>query len=188
MPARTIYLAGPDVFLPNAVALGEAKKQLCAAYGFEGLFPLDHEIARPAPARIDLLIYRGNTGMIRRADCAIFNLTPFRGPSADAGTAFELGMVTALDKPRFAYTNQSADYVERVCRISHLDYDPAHALWRDADDLLVEDFGNVDNLMIDGCLEAFGGIIRHDAAGFDALAGFEECLRRAQNLFRDAPA
>ena len=26
---KTIYLAGPDVFLPNAVKIGEKKKELC---------------------------------------------------------------------------------------------------------------------------------------------------------------
>ena len=31
-----IYLAGPEVFLPDAVQIGQAKKRLCAAYGFEG--------------------------------------------------------------------------------------------------------------------------------------------------------
>ena len=29
-----IYLAGPDVFLPNAIAIGRRKKELCAQYGF----------------------------------------------------------------------------------------------------------------------------------------------------------
>ena len=42
-----IYLAGPDVFLPEAEAMAAAKKQLCAAHGFEGVFPTD---PRPDPA------------------------------------------------------------------------------------------------------------------------------------------
>ena len=36
-----IYLAGPEVFHPRAKEIGEAKARLCAAAGFEGIFPLD---------------------------------------------------------------------------------------------------------------------------------------------------
>ena len=36
-----VYLAGPEVFLPDAIAVGAEKCRLCAEYGFEGLFPLD---------------------------------------------------------------------------------------------------------------------------------------------------
>ena len=39
-----VYLAGPDVFLPDALAVGEAKKRLCADHGLEGVFPLDNPI------------------------------------------------------------------------------------------------------------------------------------------------
>src|SRR5262245_47669063 len=39
-PAR-IYLAGPDVFLPDAAAVLAAKRKLCADYGFVGVAPVD---------------------------------------------------------------------------------------------------------------------------------------------------
>jgi len=88
-----VYLAGPDVFLPDAIAVGQRKRELCSQYGFEGLFPSDNDVNAAAPGeRRDALIYRANEGMIRRADLGIFNLTPFRGPNADAGTVFELGL------------------------------------------------------------------------------------------------
>ena len=95
-----VYLAGPDVFLPDAVAIGRRKKELCAHYGFEGLYPFDNEISGDhLGTRVDLLIYRANVAMIHEADFGIFNLTPFRGSSADVGTVFELGMFAALAKP-----------------------------------------------------------------------------------------
>ncbi len=56
----TVYLAGPEVFLPDAIELGERKKRLCRAYGFEGLYPLDNEITPASGERIDRLIYRAN--------------------------------------------------------------------------------------------------------------------------------
>lgn len=52
---HTLYLAGPDVFRPNAAARGEALKTRCSEFGFEGLFPLDQavpvQIADPARLR-----------------------------------------------------------------------------------------------------------------------------------------
>jgi nucleoside 2-deoxyribosyltransferase len=38
--APRIYLAGPDVFLPDAIEAGKRKKVLCQKYGFEGVYPL----------------------------------------------------------------------------------------------------------------------------------------------------
>ena len=42
---KKIYLAGPDVFLPNAKEHGEVLKDRCLEYGFKGLFPLDNEVS-----------------------------------------------------------------------------------------------------------------------------------------------
>ena len=39
-----IYLAGPDVFLPDAVEIGRQKAAICAAHGLAGLYPLDNAI------------------------------------------------------------------------------------------------------------------------------------------------
>ncbi|MBC7636099.1 MAG: nucleoside 2-deoxyribosyltransferase, partial [Acetobacteraceae bacterium] len=36
-----VYLAGPDVFLPDPVTRGAAFKQICASFGLRGVFPLD---------------------------------------------------------------------------------------------------------------------------------------------------
>jgi nucleoside 2-deoxyribosyltransferase len=181
---RKIYLAGPDVFLPDAKAIGARKKALCTRYGFVGLYPLDNEIVAAAGgARLDLLIYRANEALIREADLGICNLTPFRGPSADGGTVYELGLLVGLGKPVFAYTNSAEDYLERVRERHALTFDAALKTWRDENDMMVEDFGNADNLMIDGALLDHGcPIVRHRAtpdALFHDLTGFEACLRLA---------
>jgi nucleoside 2-deoxyribosyltransferase len=39
-----IYLAGPDVFLPDAVDIGRRKAELCTRHGLIGLYPLDNAI------------------------------------------------------------------------------------------------------------------------------------------------
>jgi nucleoside 2-deoxyribosyltransferase len=184
-PMLKIYLAGPDVFLPDAIAVGRRKKELCTTYGFEGLFPFDNEITESDTGEpIDRLIYRANKEMIRRADLGICNLTPFRGPSADAGTVFELGMLVGLGKQVFGYTNDADDLLTRTRRDPAVKYDPAAKVWRDGHGLSVEDFGNADNLMIDNALIEHGGypMVRHRAPAdrlFDDLTGFEMCLRLA---------
>jgi nucleoside 2-deoxyribosyltransferase len=179
-----IYLAGPDVFLSDAIEVGRRKKELCAEHGFEGLYPFDNEIVPDrSGGRIDLRIYRANLAMIGDADLGIANLTPFRGPSADVGTVFELGVLIALHKPAFGYTNDRADLLDRVKRAGIARYDQSAGVWRDQEGMTIENFGNADNLMIDAALAEQGHpIIRHDASPedrFHDLAAFEECLRLA---------
>ena len=92
-----VYLAGPDIFLDSAIEQGDRKKALCAARDMDGLWPFDNEItASLDDASIDGMIYRANIAMLDRCDCAVFNLSAFRGPGVDDGTAFELGYLTAL--------------------------------------------------------------------------------------------
>jgi nucleoside 2-deoxyribosyltransferase len=63
---KKVYLAGPDVFRPNAKEHGEKLKAICLKHGLEGLYPLDKEIppAKRPPdtaraicyANIDLIV------------------------------------------------------------------------------------------------------------------------------------
>ena len=189
MERPSIYLAGPEVFLPDAAEIGRRKQALCAEHGFVGLFPLDDasETAAMTPP-LARAIYRGNTALMRRADLVIANLTPFRGPSADAGTAFELGMMAGLGKPVLGYTNVSDGYIERAkATLADTRFDPGRAAWVDAFAMLIEDFGLADNLMLDMCLAESGfPLVRRDvpeAERFTDLGGFIECLRLAQAFF-----
>ena len=174
----TLYLAGPDVFHPDARELGARKKALCKAYGFVGLFPLDD-----GPAVTDSAsIFANCTAMMQEATGGLFNLTPFRGPSADAGTVFELGYMTALGKPVFAYTNAVGDLLQRIPDAAR------HATsWRDATGMMIEDFGLADNLMIEEAVAAQGRLVhRHaaqEAARFTDMTSFEASLSEARNVF-----
>lgn len=188
---RRVYLAGPDVFLKDAAAVGEQKKRLCAAFGFEGLYPLDEPMSAKDQVPLDARIYRACVAMLRRADFAIVNLTPFRGPSADAGTVFELGMAVGLGKPVFGYTNDPADMLARILRSDDAVFDAASKVWRDREGLEIENFGNADNLMVDRALADAGApLVRHAAPPGDRfrdLTGFEACLRLAAARFTRAP-
>ena len=178
--AATLYLAGPEVFLPDAVEIGERKKRLCASYGFEGLYPLDGSLAEEIAAGLplDRRIYRQNLALIRRADAGVFNLTPFRGIGADPGTVFELGVFVGLGKPVYGYSNDDRDMLVRVREAAACTSE--NGVVRDADGMLVEDFGGADNLMITcSLLDAGLALVRTAVAKkelFHDLAGFEACL------------
>ena len=166
-----MYLAGPEVFLPNAVELGEAKKAICRAHGFEGLFPLDDPESRlVGAADLGAAIFRHCVDAVTRADILVANMTPFRGPSMDVGTAVEMGIMFALGRPVFGYSNAAEDYSARVT----------------PDGYLVEDFGYADNLMCEGAVLASGAtVVRTEVAAGAALTdlkGFEECLRQAAGM------
>ncbi len=180
-----VYLAGPDVFLPNAIKIGQRKKKLCADYGFIGLYPFDNEAIGTTETRMDISIYRANTRMMKQADFGIFNLTPFRGPSADAGTIFELGMLIGLGKSVFAYTNDPRVLLEKVRQLWPTRLDDG--IWRDSNNWSVENFSNFDNLMIDAALREQGHpIISHAAPSnklLEDLTSFEACLRLAAREF-----
>lgn len=176
---RRIYLAGPEVFLPDARAIGVEKCRLAAEAGLEGAFPLDAELQLEGlePGEQAQRISAANEALMRSCDALIANLTPFRGVSADAGTAFEVGFMRALGRPVAGYTNVAPDYAERAKAYrtrgaTHLDGDGA--------DVAIEEFGLAENLMLEVAIQACGcRLVRHSvAAGAELtdLAAFIECL------------
>ena len=169
-----VYLAGPDVFFPDAVEVGEAKKRVCAEHGFVGVFPLDADFeplfklkspAEQGHKTFDLMVE-----LMDSCDLAVANLTPFRGPSMDVGTAIEMGYMLGCGKPVFGYTNMSTDYAERV----------------QPDGFMVEPFGLVDNLMVEGPIYRSGApVVRADVPLdeiYTSLAGFTRCVKLAADI------
>src|SRR6202011_5115529 len=114
-----IYLAGPDVFLPDAVDIGRRKVELCARHGLTGLYPLD-SATDPAASDVSIRIFRGNQAMMIEADAVIANLTPFRGPGADAGTVYELGYMAGRGKLCLGYSNDPSPYADRVRKFTEV--------------------------------------------------------------------
>jgi nucleoside 2-deoxyribosyltransferase len=163
-----LYLAGPDVFLPNAAAQAEAKCRLCAEFGMTGIAPFnpDLDMARPA-AQIWQEIYADDLRMMRESDAILANLTPFRGASADAGTLVELGWFLGQGKPVFGYSNSAVSFAARSRT------QPGDALPGTA----IEDFGLADNLMIEGSL-TLPLTLPPDGQcrPFDSLEIFQLCL------------
>lgn len=175
-----VYLAGPDVFLPDAVEIGRRKAGICARHGLIGLYPLDNSTDLAA-GNASLTIFRSNEAMMIEADVIIANLTPFRGPSADAGTVYELGYMAGRGKTCMGYCNDPAPYADRVRRFTTVER-LGHRLI-DAEGLTVEGFGLSDNLMVVHALDLHGCTLvtpRHRPADiWHDLAAFEECVRMA---------
>ena len=184
-----LYLAGPEVFLPQSRSVGANKKKICATLGHEGLFPLDADLPVACGKDLATHICRANIAMIEKSAAIVANLTPFRGPSADAGTVFEIGYALALGKPVFAYANVIAGYRERVVD-TYGPLVPTPTGESACDGMAVENFGLHDNLMIAESIAAQGWeIIKHKAktdAIFTDLQGFEICLRHVSMHFRDS--
>jgi nucleoside 2-deoxyribosyltransferase len=78
---QRLYLAGPDVFLPDAAAVGRAKQAACARHGLAGVFPLDGERPGEAPSgpEAGFAIAAANEAKMLSCDAIIANLSPFRG-------------------------------------------------------------------------------------------------------------
>ena len=174
------YLAGPDVFLPDAREHARRKVAICARHGILGRPPLNED-AESLGALPDgeawQAIFRKDLAMMEECDVAIANLTPFRGPSADAGTLIEVGWFLGRGKPVFGYSNAAAPFSKRSRRQVEAVADPLPGL-------SVEGFGLPDNLMIFGAVLAGGGqpmVLPPDGRDrpFDALDVFERCVEAA---------
>jgi len=114
---RRLYLAGPDVFRPDAAEHGRRLVALCAEYGFTGVFPLDENLhAGLPPQALATRIYRANVAHIDACDAVLANLDFFRGPEPDSGTCFEVGYAVARGKPVVGYFPEAGSFAERIRR------------------------------------------------------------------------
>lgn len=194
---KKIYLAGPDVFHRTPLELAARKKELCHRYGFEGLFPLDNmlELDGLSPYAQGLAISAANEKLMRACDVIIANMTPFRGPNTDSGTAYEIGFMRALGKPVLAYMNlypardgqEAFPHHRRVQEYyGQLGKRPDGSLEDPRHHMQVENFNMADNLMLDGAVAASGSavVVRHvpQEQRYTDLAAFEECLQKARDM------
>jgi nucleoside 2-deoxyribosyltransferase len=183
-----VYLAGPDVFLPDAVDIGRRKVELCKRHGLTGLYPLDNGI-NPAAKDTSLRIFRGNEAMMNEADIIIANFTPFRGPGADAGIVYELGYMAGRGRLCLGYSNDPSCHADRVRDFTNVISRDGRLV--DALGLTVEDFGLSDNLMMIHALDLHGCALvtpqRTPADIWHDLGAFETCVCIAAERLAGAP-
>jgi nucleoside 2-deoxyribosyltransferase len=141
-----VYLAGPGVFRPDAVRFGELLKSKCERAGLVGCFPLDNEILHGSPREQAEMIYRANVALIDNVQAVIADISPFRGPNMDPGTAWEIGYGIAKGLRVYAWSSDPTSLAERTSRL------PGAVAkgegFVDGDGWTIENFGLIDNLMI----------------------------------------
>jgi nucleoside 2-deoxyribosyltransferase len=194
-----LYLAGPEVFLPDALAHAATQRALCEQYGFTPLHPVDNGLPDAAPSVAALLrlydavrlyrtdprpaltalpsedmrramqIYLGNIRYVRECDIVVANCNAFRGALVDDGTAYELGLGNGLGKPTYGYIAAALPVIHNVLQRYPCTMQ-ADGVPIDQDGYLVLDnFGNAVNLMLECGMLLSGGRL--------VEGGFEDCLR-----------
>ncbi len=181
-----IYLAGPEVFLPDfGKPVFEAKKVACEEFGFVGVSPLDGELSLEGlpPFAQGIAIYRGNLAHMNHCDAVVANMTPFRGVSMDVGTAFEMGYMAAKGKLVLGYSHVTSPFHHRSAR--YYEHGRSDLLEIYSAGTSVERFDMPDNLMMVGAV-AHGGyrvqrIEVNVGEELTSLAGFRLCLHELKD-------
>lgn len=144
-----LYIAGPDVFRPDAAQWAEQVRATCRMRAHEALIPLDGEETTPAG------IFKNNLRLISEADVVLANLNPFRGQEPDSGTCVEVGYALALGKRVIGYAAALPSLRERVGKT-------------DGEGWTVENFGLPFNLMLAVPLQLVAGGIEDCLAVLDS--------------------
>ena len=161
-----VYLAGWDLFAPDAAQRYAMLKALCAEYGLVGVSPVDAVAdmdknadkavaagqVQTRDAAAAALISAHNEALVDRCGSLLANLSPFRGTEPDSGTVWEASRAHALGKLVVGYTSDMRSLAQRV-RAEHGSVaasDPVMGvIERDGRyGLAIEDFGLPANLMI----------------------------------------
>ena len=173
----SVYLAGPEAWHPDAANHAAAQRAICDLAGLVALTPADLVATSGGTELAARELYAARTALMRRADAAVINLTPWRGVSCDAGSAFEAGFVAALGKPVFGFLNVSdemeAEYRDRVEDLIGAQLDE-HGHWLDPDGCLIEDFGLPETLILWAEARRLYVIVTEDPLG--DLTGLQLCL------------
>lgn len=148
-----IYLAGPDVFRPDALTRAEEARALLARHGHHAFIPSDNDETSAEG------IFRANIEMISEAEAVIANLDPFRGCEPDSGTCFEIGCAIALGKQVIAYLTDTRPQLDKLAEFYGGTLARREGRAVDPDGLTIENFELPVNLMLGvSCRIVQGGL------------------------------
>ncbi len=171
-PEVHVYLAGPDVFYPEALEISAKNKKLLESLGMIGHFPFDN-ILNPEifknPKLAAQTIAANNEKIMQdicsegRVGVILANMRPWHGPSTDVGTSFEIGFMSALSYFKnviiIGYSEDSRIFEDRVVQDyykGNVTTDANGRIWG-SDGKEVEKFSCADNLMLTSAIEKTGG-------------------------------
>jgi len=177
---KTVYLAGPMVFLSDAERVFGIMKNILKNHGIRGVAPVDNQsnLKGVRPGReLHKSIYHADVEIMNSVDGGIFDVSPFRrGTEMDAGTAFEIGYCRCLGIPMTGWTTQPLLYPEyvteyvkerfgqNVTKDAESSPGAKSGVIRDPDGVLVHSAGLYQNLMIQMAIEASGGSVYADSS------------------------
>lgn len=111
MTTEYLYIAGPECFYANGFEQLNAMRRLAEANGFAATLPnddplkLDNEdLRKNADA-----IFQNCANSMNRSTAILCDLEFYRGPEADGGSIYELGMAYARGIRCYAYTRDKRD-------------------------------------------------------------------------------
>lgn len=151
---KKVYLAGPDVFKDPVFAKAwfDTLKGVLLERGYEGLSPFDSDLKFVrediSPQEKAQQIFFANRMLIDHCDAVLANVSPFRGPSCDPGTSWEIGYADAKGVPVFAYSYGMDPIPDHTYKNRCDAMEAVGIRIRTAEYPVVEDFGLPDNLMI----------------------------------------
>ena len=105
-----IYVAGPDLFLPDWPERAAQATALCAEHGLTAILPvpavplIGPGVTEPSDAEGAGKVFQACREAIRKVDGVIANLSPFRGSEPDSGTVVECAVAHTLGIPVIGYT------------------------------------------------------------------------------------
>ncbi|MDF3822063.1 nucleoside 2-deoxyribosyltransferase [Leptospira sp. 96542] len=155
----SLYLAGPEVFLPDAHQVLQNNKKLCTHKGFTAFTPFDGELPLSTNRDLSLAkeIFEANCKLIDQTTTVIANCNFFRGACVDDGTSFEIGYAFAKGKQIWGYRSDLIPLHTKTAKLIPVSQHNSGYMM-DADGyLLNEDFGNSINLMLEFSILKSGG-------------------------------
>ncbi len=154
---KKVYLAGPEVFLPNSIEIFFEYKKICKEFGLEAFSPFDGVVTKETGLERAEKIFNENYKLIDKVDILIANCNRFRGALVDDGTSFEIGYAFAKNKKIFGYINEIKTLPQIVEESIPTKKHSSGYRIDNQGFLLNEDFGNSINLMLEFAIKESGG-------------------------------
>lgn len=151
-----IYLSGFERYDTEGAAIFKRWKELCQAYGFEAVSPLDQaegieKIETDSPYVWAANVFDNYQQHVRDCDIIIANLNNYRGYEINNDVGFECGMGFQLGKKLYGFMDNTDILLHKIPHLG------SSQSYRDHTGSNVEDFNYPANLMFGCSMKIFEG-------------------------------